>query len=164
MFFFLGFFGLRERDLALQSGQMGAFRWICWWQDRQDFMGGGCWRRFTLKSERNEGWWPMPIEGDCCSRLLGGGGGGGAEKSPLPRRTAAAAAAAAALPAPGGAGGMKACPGLPPPPPPPPTDPPPPPAAPPPPTPPCPPPEGSAVTVASGIRGCRACGRANDEF
>jgi len=24
-----GFFGLRERLLALQSGQIGAFRWIC---------------------------------------------------------------------------------------------------------------------------------------
>lgn len=33
--FLLGFLGLRERLLALQRGQIGAFRWICWWQDRQ---------------------------------------------------------------------------------------------------------------------------------
>lgn len=33
--FLLGFFGLRERLLALHNGQMGAFRWICWWQDKQ---------------------------------------------------------------------------------------------------------------------------------
>ena len=29
-------------DFALQRGQIGAFLWICWWQERQDFMGGGC--------------------------------------------------------------------------------------------------------------------------
>ena len=40
--FFLGFLGLRDLDLALQSGQMGAFLWICWWQLRQVFIGGGC--------------------------------------------------------------------------------------------------------------------------
>lgn len=28
--FLLGFLGLRERLLALQRGQIGAFRWICW--------------------------------------------------------------------------------------------------------------------------------------
>jgi len=38
----LGFLGLRERDLALHNGQIGAFRWICWWHDKQDFIGGGC--------------------------------------------------------------------------------------------------------------------------
>lgn len=41
-YFFLGFLGFLERDLALQSGQMGALRWICWWHDRHDFIGGGC--------------------------------------------------------------------------------------------------------------------------
>lgn len=39
--FLLGFLGLRERLLALQRGQIGAFRWICWWQDRQ------AWKRTT---------------------------------------------------------------------------------------------------------------------
>lgn len=44
--FLLVFFGCRERLLALHSGQIGAFLWICWWQDRQAFMGGGCcWRK-----------------------------------------------------------------------------------------------------------------------
>ena len=38
----MGFLGLRERDLALHNGQIGAFRWICWWHDKQDFIGGGC--------------------------------------------------------------------------------------------------------------------------
>ncbi|CAH2218350.1 jg429 [Pararge aegeria aegeria] len=42
VYFFLGFLGFRERLLALHSGQMGALRWICWWHDRHDFMGGGC--------------------------------------------------------------------------------------------------------------------------
>ena len=40
--FFLGFLGFLDLDLALQRGQMGALRWICWWQERQDFIGGGC--------------------------------------------------------------------------------------------------------------------------
>lgn len=40
--FFFGFFGFLDRDFALQSGQMGALRCICWWQLRQLFMGGGC--------------------------------------------------------------------------------------------------------------------------
>ena len=40
--FFLGFFGFLDLDFALHSGQIGAFLWICWWQLRQDFMGGGC--------------------------------------------------------------------------------------------------------------------------
>ena len=44
--FLLVFFGCRERLFALQSGQMGAFLWICWWQDRHAFIGGGCcWRK-----------------------------------------------------------------------------------------------------------------------
>lgn len=44
--FLLVFFGCRERLLALHSGQIGAFLWICWWQDRHAFMGGGCcWRK-----------------------------------------------------------------------------------------------------------------------
>lgn len=38
--FLLGFFGLRERLLALHNGQMGALRWICWWQDRQAWREG----------------------------------------------------------------------------------------------------------------------------
>lgn len=40
--FFFGFFGFRERLLALHNGQIGAFLWICWWHDKHDFMGGGC--------------------------------------------------------------------------------------------------------------------------
>ena len=28
--FFLGFFGFLDLDFALQSGQIGAFLWICW--------------------------------------------------------------------------------------------------------------------------------------
>ena len=28
--------------MALHKGQIGALRWICWWQERQDFIGGGC--------------------------------------------------------------------------------------------------------------------------
>ena len=40
--FFFGFLGLRERDFALHNGQIGALRWICWWHDKQDFIGGGC--------------------------------------------------------------------------------------------------------------------------
>lgn len=40
--FFLGFLGFLLRDLALQRGQIGALRWICWWHDRHDFIGGGC--------------------------------------------------------------------------------------------------------------------------
>lgn len=43
--FLLGFFGLRERLLALHSGQMGALRWICWWQDRQ------AWREEEISAE-----------------------------------------------------------------------------------------------------------------
>lgn len=46
--FLLGFLGLRERLLALHKGQIGAFRWICWWQDRQAFIGGGCWRKVAV--------------------------------------------------------------------------------------------------------------------
>lgn len=38
--FLFGFFGLRERLLALHSGQIGALRWICWWQDKQAWRGG----------------------------------------------------------------------------------------------------------------------------
>lgn len=47
--FLLGFFGLRERLLALQSGQMGALRWICWWQDKQACV----WNRRTCISGHN---------------------------------------------------------------------------------------------------------------
>lgn len=32
--FRLGFLGFLERLFALHNGQMGALRWICWWQDR----------------------------------------------------------------------------------------------------------------------------------
>lgn len=43
----LGLLRWRERLLVLQSGQMGAFRWINCWQAWQVFMGGccsgGCW-------------------------------------------------------------------------------------------------------------------------
>lgn len=38
--FLLGFFGLRERLLALHNGQMGALRCICWWQDKQAWREG----------------------------------------------------------------------------------------------------------------------------
>jgi len=37
--YFLAFFGFRERDFALHRGQMGAFLWMCWWQDAH------CWNR-----------------------------------------------------------------------------------------------------------------------
>lgn len=40
--FFLGFFGFLDLDFALQRGQIGAFLWICWWQLRHVFIGGGC--------------------------------------------------------------------------------------------------------------------------
>lgn len=32
--FLLGFLGFLDRLFALQSGHMGAFRWICWWHDK----------------------------------------------------------------------------------------------------------------------------------
>ena len=35
--FLFGFFGLRDRLLALHRGQMGALRWICWWHDMQAY-------------------------------------------------------------------------------------------------------------------------------
>ena len=41
-FLFFVFLGFRERDLALHIGQIGEFRWICWWQERQVFIGGCC--------------------------------------------------------------------------------------------------------------------------
>ena len=40
--FFFGFLGFLDRLLALHKGHIGAFRCICWWQDKHDFIGGGC--------------------------------------------------------------------------------------------------------------------------
>lgn len=37
--FLFGFLGFLDLLLALHSGQIGALRWICWWQDRHAWNG-----------------------------------------------------------------------------------------------------------------------------
>ena len=75
--FLFVFFGCLDLLLALHRGHIGALRWICWWHDKQAFMGGGCCCRKCLSFEG-----PRLLTSCCAAaaaaancEATGGGGG-----------------------------------------------------------------------------------------
>ena len=72
--FRFGFLGLRERLLALQSGQMGAFLWICWWHDKQAWGAEGKQNWCDLTSVQTWMWVCVHVKSMtyilCCHLLL----------------------------------------------------------------------------------------------
>lgn len=82
--FFFGFLGLRERDFALHRGQIGALRWICWWQDMHDFIGGGCWRKAGEGPADPGGGARFLASPLLLFPIISGACGGGGGRKPLP--------------------------------------------------------------------------------
>ena len=62
--FLLGFLGFLERLLALHRGQIGALRWICWWQERH------AWNTGLSGQCQDTHVWNTGLSGQCQDRCV----------------------------------------------------------------------------------------------